>query len=88
LWQVELGSESVSAEIELDVFRSARLNAEPTLQGFQRGDRNAQIRMNVSIGPDEKFTDLYWIIHRQHIIYEGWKDFNSLLKTSKYHMSK
>lgn len=76
-FKYEYGSESISAEIDLEIFRSARLNEEPRLQEYQRGDRGVRISMEVEIGVNEKFTDLYWIVNRQHIIYEGKLDFRA-----------
>ena len=77
--RIEYGSEAASAEIKLEVLRTARLNEEPKLQGYHRNDRNVKIGMEVEIGSEEKFTDLYWIVQRQHVVQEG----ESVCPTSK-----
>lgn len=70
--RVEYGSEAASAEIRLDVLRTASLKSEPRLQGYYRNDRNVRIDMEVEIGKEERVTtDLYWIVQRQHVVYEG-----------------
>lgn len=77
--RIEYGSEAASAEIKLEVLRTARLNEEPRLQGYHRNDRNVKLGMEVEIGSEEKFTDLYWIVQRQHVVQEG----ESVCPTSK-----
>ena len=69
--RVEYGSEAASAEIRLEVLRTASLKSEPRLQGYHRNDRNVRIDMEVEIGKEEKVTDLYWIVQRQHVVHEG-----------------
>ena len=65
-----LGSEVLQSKVSLaDRFRSARLNNEDTLQGFERGDKDAKVTLEFDLNPrEESESNFFWVVQRSYVI--------------------
>lgn len=68
------GSDVAEAIIQvIEEGRSARLSdrSEDMLQGYQRRDKNVDIRLEELINPNQdENTNFFWIVQRQYVVYE------------------